>query len=68
MDEQARTLEHNETAEPHHNKNYCEYEKHESTLLSCIEYVATSARLHLVRDIVAMQRCLSGEQIFGITR
>jgi hypothetical protein len=34
MDEQARALEHDESAEPHHNQNNCENEKHGEPLLS----------------------------------
>jgi hypothetical protein len=37
MNEQARALEHNETAEPHHNQNDCQNKKHRINLLSCYE-------------------------------
>jgi hypothetical protein len=49
MDEQARGLEHDQTAEPHHHQNDCEYKKHgQSCFLPAKVFAQQPRGLHFI--------------------
>jgi hypothetical protein len=69
MDEQARGLEHEEPAKPHHNQDNCKYQKHERPyFLSTKESRAKREDYLSLREKYRGLRCLTSKQSCGYSR